>query len=91
MSHDYDFIEMEHATAVAAAAFAISSHVSEIPHEQKMWEFPETSLTKTRSKAYDKKSSFSQIGAASKRLSGKFLFFLIRYSLCVTAYANPLK
>ncbi|XP_039689929.1 remorin isoform X3 [Medicago truncatula] len=72
MSHDYDFIEMEHATAVAAAAFAISSHVSEIPHEQNMWEFPESSLTKTRSKAYDKKSSFSQLGAASKRLSGSF-------------------
>lgn len=72
MSHDYDFMEMEHATAVAAAAFAISSHVSEIPHEQKMWELPETSLAKTRSKAYDKKSSFSHIGAASKRLSGSF-------------------
>lgn len=78
MSHDYDFIEMEHATAVAAAAFAISSHVSEIPHEQNMWEFPESSLTKTRSKAYDKKSSFSQLGAASKRLSGNFLFFFNR-------------
>jgi hypothetical protein len=67
MSHDdYDFIEMEHATAVAAAAFAISSHVPE------MSEFPETSLAKSRSKKVnEKKSSFSQLGAASKRLSGK--------------------
>ncbi|XP_012572593.1 uncharacterized protein [Cicer arietinum] len=72
MSHDYDLIEMEHATAVAAAAFAISSHVSEITHENKMSEFPETSLTKTRSKIHDKKSAISQLGAASKRLSGSF-------------------
>ncbi|KAK2381085.1 Remorin family protein [Trifolium repens] len=79
MSHgDYDSIgmdsiEMEHATAVAAAAFAISSHVPEISHEKKMSEFSETSLTKSRSKKVnDKNSSFSQIGAASKRLSGSF-------------------
>ncbi|GAU47532.1 hypothetical protein TSUD_94370 [Trifolium subterraneum] len=64
MSDDYDFIEMEHATAVAAAAFAISSRVLEISHEKKMSEFPETSLTKSRSKkVYDKNSSFSQLGS----------------------------
>ncbi|PNY00562.1 hypothetical protein L195_g023845 [Trifolium pratense] len=62
MSHDYDYIEMEHATVVAAAAFAISSHVLETSHEKKMSEFPETSLTKSRSKkVYDKNSSFSQL------------------------------
>lgn len=76
MSHDYDLIEMEHATAVAAAAFAISSHVSEITHENKMSEFPETSLTKTRSKIHDKKSAISQLGAASKRLSGKLSYYV---------------
>jgi hypothetical protein len=37
-----------------------------------MSEFPETSLAKSRSKKVnEKKSSFSQLGAASKRLSGK--------------------
>ncbi|CAJ2650385.1 unnamed protein product [Trifolium pratense] len=73
MSHDYDYIEMEHATVVAAAAFAISSHVLETSHEKKISEFPETSLTKSRSKkVYDKNSSFSQLGAASKRLPGSF-------------------
>jgi hypothetical protein len=77
MSHDYDFIEMEHATAVAAAAFAISSHVPEISHEKNMSEFSEISLTKSRSKKVnDKNSSFSQIGAASKRLSGKYIISL---------------
>ncbi|KAI5387339.1 remorin isoform X2 [Lathyrus oleraceus] len=70
MSHDYDFIEMEHATAVAAAAFAISSHVSEITHEKKMSGFSETSLTKTRSNVFDKTSTLSQLGSAAKRLSG---------------------
>ncbi|CAI8617602.1 unnamed protein product [Vicia faba] len=72
MSHDYDFIEMEHATAVAAAAFAISSHVSEITHEKNMSGFPETSLTKTRSNVFDRKSTLSQLGSTSKRLSGSF-------------------
>lgn len=75
MSHDYDFIEMEHATAVAAAAFAISSHVSEITHEKKMSGFSETSLTKTRSNVFDRKSTLSQLGSASKRLSGIYFLY----------------
>lgn len=69
MSRDYDSIELEHAIAVAAAAFAISSQVSEIPQERKMSEPPnETSFTRIKSKVDDKKSPISQL---SKRFSGK--------------------
>ncbi|OIV89854.1 hypothetical protein TanjilG_27387 [Lupinus angustifolius] len=75
MSHDYDSTEMEHATSIAAAAFAIHSQegVSEIPQKKKISEHPETSLTKTKSKVKDTKSPFSLPGVASKRsVSFKF-------------------
>ncbi|KAE9597350.1 putative remorin [Lupinus albus] len=75
MSHDYDSTEMEHATSIAAAAFAIHSQegVSEIPQKKKLSEHLETSLTKTKSKVKDTKSPFSQPGVASKRsVSFKF-------------------
>ncbi|KAJ1395906.1 carboxy-terminal region remorin [Sesbania bispinosa] len=61
---------MEHATAIAAAAFAISSQeASEIPQKKKISEPPETSLTRTRSKMDGKKSPISQL---SKKLSVSF-------------------
>ncbi|KAK7362420.1 hypothetical protein VNO77_04531 [Canavalia gladiata] len=70
MSHDYDSLEMENATAVAAAAFAIySQEISEIPQEKKIRDPP---LSKTKSKVDDPKSPFSQFGGASKRFSGSF-------------------
>lgn len=70
MSDDYDYKEMEHATAVAAAALAITSQgtVSEIPQEKKISEHPETSLTRTISIT---KAPFSKPRVASKRSSGK--------------------
>ncbi|XP_027345772.1 remorin-like isoform X2 [Abrus precatorius] len=70
MSHDYESIEMEHATAVAAAAFAIYSlGVSEIPQEMKT---RDTTLPKTTSKVDYPRSPMSHFGSASKRLSGSF-------------------
>ncbi|CAL0313637.1 unnamed protein product [Lupinus luteus] len=75
MSYDYDSTEMEHATSIAAAAFAIHSQegFSEIPHKKKITEYPETSLNKTKSKVKDTKSPFSLPGVASKRsVSFKF-------------------
>ncbi|KAK7317953.1 hypothetical protein RJT34_02601 [Clitoria ternatea] len=70
MSHDYDSMEMEHATAIAAAAFAIySQEVSEIPQQKKI---REQSFTKTKSKVDDTKSPISQFGSTSKWISGSF-------------------
>lgn len=68
MSHDYDSTEVEHATAVAAAAFAIfSQELSQIPQQKKTREPP---LTRVKSKMDDTKHSISQLGSTSKRLSG---------------------
>lgn len=63
MDRDYDTKELEHATAVAAAAFAINS--LEIP------ERPESSLQKSKSKMDGSKSPVAQLRSASKRFSGK--------------------
>ncbi|KAL9328809.1 hypothetical protein ACSQ67_003812 [Phaseolus vulgaris] len=66
MSHDYD-TEMEHAAAVAAAAFAIfSQEVSLIPQQKKMRETP---LSRGKSKVDDTKPSFSQFGETSTQFS----------------------
>lgn len=69
MSHDYDSTEMEHATAVAAAAFAIFAHDSQIPQQKKT---REPSLTKAKSKLDDTKPPIYQFGSTSKRSSGSF-------------------
>ncbi|TKY58929.1 Remorin, C-terminal [Spatholobus suberectus] len=70
MSHDYDSTEMEHATAVAAAAFAIlSQELSQIPQQKKTREPP---LTKAKSKVDDSKPPISQFDGTSKRFSGSF-------------------
>lgn len=68
MSHDYDSLEIEHATALAAAVFAIS--LREFP-EQKINDGPESSFTKTKGKIGSKISLSSQPSSLSKRLSGK--------------------
>ncbi|QCD82575.1 Remorin [Vigna unguiculata] len=66
MSHDYD-TEMEHATAVAAAAYAIfSQEVSLIPQQKKMRETP---LSRGKSKVDDTKPPFSQFGSTSRQFS----------------------
>ncbi|KAK7368357.1 hypothetical protein VNO80_10382 [Phaseolus coccineus] len=66
MSHDYD-TEMEHAAAVAAAAFAIfSQEVSLIPQQKKMRETP---LSRGKSKVDDTKPPFSQFGDTSTQFS----------------------
>ncbi|XP_052733144.1 remorin isoform X2 [Vigna angularis] len=68
MSHDYD-TEMEHATAVAAAAYAIfSQEVSLIPQQKKMRETP---LSRGKSKVDDRKPPFSQFGSTSRQFSGE--------------------
>ncbi|KAL5193203.1 Uncharacterized protein HKD37_20G055459 [Glycine soja] len=69
MSHDYD-AEMEHATAVAAAAFAIfSQEVSQIQQQKKMWEKP---LPRGKNKVDDPKPPISQFGGTSRQFSGSF-------------------
>jgi len=69
MSHDYD-TEMEHATAVAAAAYAIfSQEVSLIPQQKKMRETP---LSRGKSKVDDTKPPFSQFGSTSRQFSGTY-------------------
>ncbi|CAJ1939764.1 unnamed protein product [Sphenostylis stenocarpa] len=66
MSHDYDR-EMEHATAVAAAAFAIfSQEVSPIPQQKKM---RETTLNRGKSKVDDTNPPSSQFGSTSRHFS----------------------
>ncbi|KAK2375408.1 Remorin family protein [Trifolium repens] len=67
-SRDYDFIEMVHAAAVAAAAFSINLQETS---EQKS-ETPEASLARSKSKVDNTKSSKSILSSASKRLSGSF-------------------
>ncbi|XP_054808822.1 remorin 1.4-like isoform X1 [Prosopis cineraria] len=59
MSNDYDSLEIERATAIAAAAFAVTSQYFS---EQKTSEGPENLLTKTKSK----------ISGLSRKLSGSF-------------------
>ncbi|XP_028762054.1 uncharacterized protein At3g61260-like [Neltuma alba] len=59
MSNDYDSQEMEHATAITAAAVAITSQYFS---ERKTSEGPESLLTKTKSK----------VGGLSRKLSGSF-------------------
>ncbi|KAI9111340.1 hypothetical protein K1719_017030 [Acacia pycnantha] len=60
MSDDYDSVEIEHATAIAAAAFAITSQY--FSEQKPNNEGPESLLTKTRSK----------VGGLSRKLSGSF-------------------
>lgn len=66
-SHDFDSFEIEHAAAVAAAAFSINLQEA----SEQTSETPETSLDKTKSKLGSSKSSKSLLASASKRLSGK--------------------
>ncbi|KAG5023651.1 hypothetical protein JHK85_019993 [Glycine max] len=69
MSHDYD-AEMELATAVAAAAFAIFSlEGSLIPQQKKKRETP---LTRGKSKVDDTKPPISQFGGTSRQFSVGF-------------------
>ncbi|CAK8536622.1 unnamed protein product [Lathyrus sativus] len=69
-SHDFDSSEIEHAAAVAAAAFSINlQEASEQTSER-----PETSSAKTNSKVGSSKSSKSLLASASKRLSGSFRY-----------------
>ncbi|XP_020215258.1 remorin 1.4-like isoform X2 [Cajanus cajan] len=71
MSHDYDSLEMEHATAVAAATFAIfSQEISQIPQQKKTRDNP--ALNKAKSKVDDTKPPIFQFGGTSKRFSGSF-------------------
>lgn len=62
MNDDFDSLEMEHTTAIAAATFAIASQYFS---EEKPNEGPETEsiLTKTKSK----------VGGLSRKLSGKIM------------------
>ncbi|KAI9111777.1 hypothetical protein K1719_017467 [Acacia pycnantha] len=60
MSDDYDSVEIEHATAIAAAAFAITSQY--FSEQKPNNEGPESLLTKTKSK----------VGGLSRKLSGSF-------------------
>ncbi|XP_054790121.1 remorin-like isoform X1 [Prosopis cineraria] len=65
MNRDYESGDLEHVTAIAAAAFAASNQeISDIPQQNKT----ERSLTKTRSKKDGSKAPISQTGG-SKRFS----------------------
>ncbi|KAK7395737.1 hypothetical protein VNO78_16304 [Psophocarpus tetragonolobus] len=64
MSHEYD-IEMEHATAIAAAAFAIFSQEFSLISKQK--KARETCLTSGKSKVDDTKPPISQFGGTSRQ------------------------
>ncbi|CAI8588013.1 unnamed protein product [Vicia faba] len=64
-SHDFDSSEIEHAAAVAAAAFSINLQEA----SEQTSETPETSLAKTKSKLGSSKSSKSLLASASKRFS----------------------
>ncbi|MED6194424.1 hypothetical protein PIB30_028455 [Stylosanthes scabra] len=72
MNDDYESIE--HATAVAAAAFAINSQeFSEIPPPERRKTTPrEISLTRSKSKMDGAKSPFSLPRPASRTFSGSF-------------------
>lgn len=65
---DYDYIEVVHAAAVAAAALSINLQET---FEQKS-ETPEASSAKVKSNMDSTKSSKSLLGSTSKRLSGSF-------------------
>ncbi|KAI9124915.1 hypothetical protein K1719_004242 [Acacia pycnantha] len=68
MNRDYESGDLEHVTAIAAAAFAASNQeIPEIPQQKKT----ERSLTKTRSKKDASKAPVSQTGG-SKRFSDSF-------------------
>ncbi|KAK7309843.1 hypothetical protein RJT34_06909 [Clitoria ternatea] len=67
-SRDHDSRDLEHAAAVAAAAFAINvKEISELKSE-----IGEASLPRTKSKADGTKSSIPFLGSASKRFSDSF-------------------
>ncbi|KAF7809061.1 remorin-like isoform X1 [Senna tora] len=71
MSHDHDSLEIERATAIAAAVLAISSQeFSEEKKKKKINEDPEGSFTKIKSKVGG--VIISQPGSLSKRFSGSF-------------------
>lgn len=72
MNQDYDANRTGQATAVAAAAYAITSlNASSIPEQKKMSKGPETSLTQTDSKRDGLTDLISESGSTSKRFSGK--------------------
>ncbi|CAJ1931953.1 unnamed protein product [Sphenostylis stenocarpa] len=67
-SGDHESRDMDHAAAVAAAAFAIN--LLEVSEEKS--DTPKASLEKTKSKVDGTKPSRSLLSSASKRLSGSF-------------------
>ncbi|KAK3222900.1 hypothetical protein Dsin_009925 [Dipteronia sinensis] len=71
MSRDYDSeYQMEHVTAVAAAAYAIKSlQDSSMPDQKNTSEAPESFLTRLRSKKEDAPIQAREPGGVSKRLS----------------------
>ncbi|KAE9595651.1 putative remorin [Lupinus albus] len=69
VNRDYGSIEMDHAIAVAAAAFAIKS--KEVS-EQKKSETLEALFTRTKSKVDGTNSPISLLGSTSKLFSGSF-------------------
>lgn len=73
MSQDYDSSSMiDHATAVAAATFAIATlEEPGILDQKKTTERPETSFIRGKSKKEDTTHSALESGRASKRFSGK--------------------
>ena len=73
MSQDYDSSKIiEHATAVAAATYAIATlEEPGIPDRKKTSERPETSFIRGKSKKEDTTRSALEPGRASKRFSGK--------------------
>ncbi|KAM3706862.1 hypothetical protein ACJW31_03G183500 [Castanea mollissima] len=73
MSQDYDSSNMlDHATAVAAATFAIATlEEPGIPDQKKTTERPETSFIRGKSKKEDTTRSALEPGRASKRFSGE--------------------
>ncbi|KAJ6432226.1 hypothetical protein OIU84_019464 [Salix udensis] len=72
MNQDYDANRAGQATAVAAAAYAITSlNASSITEQKRMSKGPETSLTQTDSKRDGLTDLISESGSTSKRFSGK--------------------
>ncbi|KAJ7943378.1 Remorin like [Quillaja saponaria] len=92
MSQDYDSSSgIEHATAVAAAAFAINLlEDSEVP-VQKVREVSETSLTKSKSRMDDTKITTPQPGGVSRRFSdpGETSLTKIRGTMYDTKISTP--
>jgi len=66
-SGDHESRDMDHAAAVAAAAFAIN--LLDVSEEKK--ETPKASLEKTKSRVDDTKPPIPLLSSASKRLSGE--------------------